>query len=87
MLDKVELARLTQYYLRLEKEREARERKIEDRDGTVRLDISHESVTNPVEEDEISKKAEEIKQKLDSGTYQVSSHKVLEGLEKFFNLY
>lgn len=87
MVNRVDFQRVFNYGMETE---ERRKRQPEGQVGgeDVRVDLSQSQglrFSKGVDYEDLSRKVEDIRRQLESGNYQVSPEKILQGLEKFFS--
>ncbi|WP_461829327.1 flagellar biosynthesis anti-sigma factor FlgM [Aquifex sp.] len=86
MVDRVSLSKLIDYILRTDRRTTGERNRTEERED-IKVSLSRATQilesTKP-EEEEDTKKVEEIKEQIRKGEYKVSEEKIKEGLERFF---
>lgn len=83
MIDRVELQRILGYIVEIDEKRKSIPQEKKDQEKEVRIEVAKElKDSKKVDYEELYKKVEDIKEKLKKGTYEVSSEKILKGLEE-----
>ena len=87
MINRVDFQRVFDYGIEAE-ERRKRQPEVQIDREDVRVDLSQSQglrSSRGVDYEDLSRKVETIRRQLESGNYQVSPEKILQGLEKFFS--